>query len=40
VQAEPDRVSVLVPEEQVPLVIAAADGVTVKVVRRLEGLLR
>ncbi|MBY6275754.1 SAF domain-containing protein [Symbiobacterium thermophilum] len=40
VQAESDRVSVLVPEEQVPLVIAAADGVTVKVVRRLEGLLR
>jgi len=40
VQAESEWVSVLVPEEQVPLVLAAADGVTVKVVRRLEGLLR
>ncbi len=40
VQAESDWVSVLVPEEQVPLVLSATDGVTAKVVRRLEGLLR
>ena len=40
VQAEADWVSVLVPEDQVPLVLAASDGVTVKVVRRLEGLLQ
>lgn len=40
VQAEADWITVLVPEEQVPLVLAAADGVTVKVVRRLEGILR
>ncbi|MFO7273497.1 MAG: hypothetical protein DIU55_001365 [Bacillota bacterium] len=40
VQAESDWVSVLVPDEQVPLLLAATDGATVKVVRRPEGLLR
>jgi len=40
VDAETDWVTVLVPEEQVPAVLAATDGLAVKVVRRLEGLLR
>ncbi|WP_374713446.1 hypothetical protein [Symbiobacterium terraclitae] len=39
VHAEADWVTVLVPDEQVPAVLAATDGLAVKVVRRLEGLL-
>jgi len=39
VHAEADWVTVLVPEDQVPAVLAATDGLAVKVVRRLEGLL-
>lgn len=39
VHAEAEWVTVLVPEEQVPAVLAATDGLAVKVVRRLEGLL-